>query len=58
MNKNELKEYLVNNLRLNIFVNGYKRRIEFKLSINEDEFEYDKTDICEEWINFDDIGID
>lgn len=50
MDKDELKEYLVNNLRLNIYVNQYQKRIEFKLSIQEDDFYQDRTNICEEWI--------
>lgn len=58
MDKNELKEYLVNNLRLNIWANPYHRRIEFSLTIDEDDFGNDKTKICEEWINFDDLRID
>lgn len=58
VDKNELKEYLVNNLRFNIWANPYQRRIEFSLTIDEDDFENDKTKICEDWINFDDLRID
>lgn len=58
MNETELREYLIANLNFSIFVNSYQKRIEFKLTLDNDSFNGDKTTISEDWINFDDLRID
>jgi hypothetical protein len=57
MDQNDLKEYLQNHLRLNVSVNHFHKRLEFKLYIAEGIFERDTT-ICEELVSFEDLKFD